>query len=41
MSGLYVMGIDGIDIGKAQTSDTYKDPSDFCIVVKKRAFGLQ
>ena len=22
-----------------QTSSTYKDPSDFCMVVKRRAFG--
>lgn len=38
---LYVIGIDGIDIGKAQTSEATKDPSDFCLVVKKRVFGLQ
>lgn len=38
---LYVMGIDGIDIGKAQTSEYTKDPSDFCLVVYKRAYGLQ
>lgn len=37
---LYVAGIDGIDIGKAQTSSSTKDPSDFCIVIKKRAYGL-
>lgn len=39
--GLYVIGIDGIDIGAAQTSDSTKNPSDFCLVVKKRVFGLQ
>lgn len=38
---LYVIGIDGIDIGKLQTSESTKDASDFCLVVKKRAYGLQ
>lgn len=38
---LYVIGIDGIDIGAAQTSDATKDPSDFCLVVYKRAYGLE
>ena len=37
---LYVIGIDGIDIGASQTSDYTKDPSDFCLVVKKRVYGL-
>ncbi len=41
IKGLYVIGVDGIDIGAAQTSDNTKNPSDFCLVVKKRAFGLQ
>lgn len=41
IKGLYVIGIDGIDIGAAQTSDNTKNPSDFCLVVKKRVFGLQ
>lgn len=40
MSDLYVAGIDGIDIGAAQTSKETRDPSDFCIVIKRRAFGL-
>ena len=40
MNDLYVAGIDGIDIGAAQTSKETRDPSDFCIVIKKRAFGL-
>jgi hypothetical protein len=35
-----VIGIDGIDIGKSQTSEATKSPSDFCLVVKKRVFGL-
>lgn len=38
---LYVIGIDGIDIGAAQTSDSTKDPSDFCLVVYKRAYGIE
>lgn len=38
---LYVAGVDGIDIGMEQTSEETKDPSKFCIVIKKRAFGLQ
>ena len=41
MRNLYVAGIDSIDIGQDQTSDATKDPSKFCIVIKKRAFGLQ
>lgn len=38
---LYVIGIDGIDIGKSQTSEYTKDPSDFCLVVYKRTYGIQ
>jgi len=37
---LYVIGIDGIDIGAAQTSKNTKSPSDFCLTVFKRAYGL-
>lgn len=37
---LYVAGIDGIDMGQEDTSENTKNPSDFCVVVKKRAFGL-
>lgn len=40
MNDLYVAGVDGIDIGAAQTSKETRDPSDFCIVIKRRAFGL-
>lgn len=40
MNDLYVAGVDGIDIGAKQTSSETKDPSDFCITIKKRAFGL-
>ena len=40
MRGLYVIGIDGIDIGASQTSEYTKDPSDFCLVVKKRVYGM-
>lgn len=39
LRNLYVIGIDGIDIGAQQTSDATKDPSDFCLVVYKRAYG--
>lgn len=38
---LYVIGIDGIDIGAAQTSSQTKDPSDFCLVVYKRVYGTE
>lgn len=38
---LYVIGIDGIDIGKNQTSLETKSPSDFCLTVKKRVFGIE
>ena len=41
MHDLYVAGIDGIDIGAGQTSDKTKDPSDFCIVILRRAHGLK
>lgn len=40
MNDLYIAGVDGIDIGASQTSKDTKDPSDFCIVIKKRAFGM-
>lgn len=40
MNNLYVAGIDGIDIGANQTSKETRDPSDFCMVIKRRAFGL-
>lgn len=36
---LYVIGIDGIDIGKSQTSEATRDPSDFCLIVFRRAYG--
>lgn len=36
---LYVAGIDSIDIGKAESATDY-DVSDFCIVIKKRSFGM-
>lgn len=41
IKNLYVIGIDGIDIGKSQTSEYTKDPSDFCLVVFKRAYGME
>ena len=37
----YVIGVDGIDIGSDQTSDSTKDPSDFCAVVLKRIVGMK
>lgn len=37
---LYIIGVDGIDIGMSQTSEYTKDPSDFCLVVYKRVYGL-
>lgn len=40
-SNLYVAGIDGIDIGQEDTSDKTIDPSNFCVVIKKRTYGLQ
>ena len=40
-ANLYVAGCDGIDLGKQDTSEYTKDPSDFCIVIYKRAFGIQ
>ena len=41
MKNLYVAGIDSIDIGQNQTSDATKNPSKFCITIKKRAYGMQ
>lgn len=39
INNLYVIGVDGIDIGASQTSEYTKDPSDFCLVVYKRVYG--
>lgn len=36
---LYVAGIDAIDMGR-KDSATDNDVSDFCVVIKKRAFGM-
>lgn len=41
MRNLYVAGIDSIDIGMKDTSDYTKDPSKFCIVILRRAFGTR
>lgn len=41
IDNLYVIGIDGIDIGKSQTSENTKDPSDFCLVIYKRVYGME
>lgn len=40
MNDLYVAGVDGIDIGKNQTSSETRNPSDFCLVIYKRVLGL-
>ena len=40
MSNLYVAGVDGIDIGMNQTSSETKDPSQFCLIIMRRAFGI-
>lgn len=37
---LYVAGIDAIDLGGNETSSETKDPSNFCIVIKKRVKGM-
>ena len=41
MSGLYVAGLDGIDIGQNQTSEQTKSPSKFCTVIKRRIHGMK
>ncbi len=41
INDLYVIGVDGIDIGASQTSQYTKNPSDFCAVVFKRAYGIE
>lgn len=41
MNGLYVAGIDSIDLGMEDTSALTKNPSNFCIVIKRRQFGLK
>lgn len=38
---LYVAGIDGIDMGGEDTSNKTIDPSDFCVVIFKRSFGIE
>ena len=40
LKNLYVAGIDSIDQGSGDSS-TSTDVSDFCIVIKKRIYGLQ
>lgn len=40
MRNLYVAGIDSIDIGQNQTSEYTTNPSKFCIVIKRRAYGM-
>lgn len=38
---LYVAGIDSIDLGSEDTSENTKNPSDLCLVIKRRAHGLE
>lgn len=40
VNNLYVAGIDGIDIGQAETSAYTKDPSKFCTMIKRRVYGM-
>ena len=37
---LYVAGIDSIDMGQEDTSSNTRDPSELCLVIKRRAYGL-
>lgn len=37
---LYVAGIDGIDLGESETSESTRHGSNFCIVIKKRVRGM-
>lgn len=41
LKDLYVCGVDGIDLGQNDTSSETRDASKFCIVVKRRAYGLR
>jgi hypothetical protein len=41
MNNLYLAGVDSIDIGQEDTSENTDDPSSFCIVIMRRAFGVQ
>ncbi len=38
MKGLYVAGIDAIDMGRSDSASD-KDVSDFCVVIKRRVYG--
>ena len=41
INNLYVGGIDGIDIGASETSDNTDNPSKFCTMIKRRAYGMK
>ena len=41
IQNLYVAGIDGIDIGQAETSKETRDPSKFCTMIKRRIHGMK
>jgi len=38
---LYVAGIDSIDLGQDETSEATRDPSNFCICIKRRQYGTK
>lgn len=38
---MYVAGVDGIDLGKEDTSDQTRNPSNFAVVIMKRASGIE
>ena len=40
MNDLYIAGVDGIDIGKNQTSSETKNASEFCLIIYRRVLGL-
>jgi len=39
-NNLYIAGIDSIDMGRDDTSESNDKTSDFCIVIKRRVLGL-
>ena len=41
VNNLYVAGIDGIDIGQAETSTQTRDASKFCTMIKRRVHGMK
>ena len=41
VNNLYVGGIDGIDIGQNETSEQTRNPSKFCVTIKRRIYGMK